>query len=134
MGVSTRTPLLAIAAMLLVAVSGCAQSTETAGRGTPTAREPAHRTGPARDAGSADGVPFNLYTHCGIRWAKIRGTFWYAEHEMSDGNGNPPEGWGNPIQSGRLSFQSRRTATFTSTAGQVIFHRTSQTEPAFMCS
>jgi hypothetical protein len=84
--------------------------------------------------GSAHGVPFNLYTHCGITWAKIRGTFWRAEDELSDGNGNPPEGWGNPYQAGRLSFPSPRTATFSSPAGEVIFHRTSRSKPPFICS
>jgi hypothetical protein len=119
----TRTVLLAIALMSLIAVSSCGGST--------TADQPAQETSPV---GSAQGVAFNLYTHCGIKWAKIRGTFWRAEHELSDGNGNPPEGWGNPFQAGRLSFQSRRTATFRSNAGAVVFHRTSQSQPPFVCS
>lgn len=125
---SSPAPLLAIAATLLVAVSGCAGSAAEAGPAVQTATELAHGSNPA------EGRPFNLYTHCGIRWANIRHTFWYAEHELSDGHGNSPEGWGNPFQTGRLTFQSRRTATFTSTAGQVIFHRSSQTQPPFICS
>src|SRR3954451_11017201 len=116
------TALAAIAVMLLIAVGGCGGS-ETAGQTEQT-------TSPV---GSAEGAPFNLYTHCGIKWAKSRGTFWRAEHELSDGYANPPEGWGNPFQAGRLSFQSRRTATFSSTAGQVIFHRTSKSTPPFIC-
>src|SRR5215210_4345584 len=113
-----RTVLCAIAVMLLIAVSGCG--------GSETAGQPEQETSPLA---SAHGVPFSLYTHCGIKWAKIRGTFWRAEHALSDGNANRPEGWGNPVESGRLSFQSRRTATFRSTAGQAIFHRTSKSNP-----
>jgi hypothetical protein len=123
MDMKARTVLVGVAMVLQLAVSGCGSS-ETAG-------QPAQKTSPAA---STHGVAFSLYTHCGIKWARIRGTFWRAEHELSDGNGNPPEGWGNPSQAGRLSFQSRRTATFSSTAGQVIFHRTPHTEPPFICS
>ena len=127
-----RISLLAVAAALLLASSGCAEPTERVGGRT--ASVPVQRTSSAGDADSDDGVPLDLYTHCGIRWAMIRGTVWYAEHEMSDGNGNPPEGWGNPVQSGLLSFQSRTVATFTSSAGRVTFHRTPRSEPPFRCS
>jgi|SRR3954447_4462738 hypothetical protein len=118
-----RTVHVGIAMVLLIAASGCG--------GSDTAGQPAQKTSPVD---STHGVPFNLYTHCGIEWARIRGTFWRAEHELNDGSGNPPEGWGNPSQAGRLSFQSRRTATFSSTAGLVIFHRTSRSKPPFICS
>jgi hypothetical protein len=118
-----RTALAGLAMALLVAVSGCG--------GSETAGQPAQKTSPVD---STHSVPFNLFTHCGIKWARIRGTYWRAEDELSDGNGNPPEGWGNPYQSGRLSFQSRRTATFRSPAGLVVFHRTSQSKPPFICS
>ena len=33
--------------------------------------------------------PYELLTHCGITWARIRGTFWKADHPLSDGHGNP---------------------------------------------
>jgi len=118
-----RTVHVGIAMVLLIAASGCG--------GSDTAGQPAQKTSPVD---STHGVPFNLYTHCGIEWARIRGTFWRAEHELNDGSGNPPEGWGNPSQAGRLSFQSRRTATFSATAGLVIFHRTSRSKPPFICS
>ncbi|SDB93769.1 hypothetical protein SAMN05216410_1053 [Sanguibacter gelidistatuariae] len=49
------------------------------------------------------GIPFNLFTHCGIteltfdgsRYARVGGT-------LGDGFGNPPAGWGNPSQDGWL--------------------------------
>jgi hypothetical protein len=118
-----RPVLCAIAVVMVVVVSGCG--------GSQTTGQPAQETSPVD---SAHGVSYKLFTHCGIKWAKIRGTFWRAEHELSDGNGNPPEGWGNPFQAGRLSFRSQRTATFRSPAGVVVFHRTSQSMPPFICS
>ncbi|MGZ6616382.1 MAG: hypothetical protein ACXVFQ_18365 [Solirubrobacteraceae bacterium] len=78
--------------------------------------------------------PYQLLTHCGITWARIRGTFWKADRPLSDGHGNPPAGWGNPYQAGTLRFTSVRTAIFTSPAGSVTFHRTTRTRPAVICS
>ena len=121
--------MLVATGLLLVAAAGCSQARqppEADGRATTTAGAP---TQPASAS-----EPYELYTHCGIRWAKIRGTFWYPETELSDGSGNPPKGWGNPYQSGRLTFQSARTATFTSPAGQVVFHWSADTNPPLICS
>jgi len=80
------------------------------------------------------GIAYQLYTHCGIEWARIDGTFWRARHPLSDGNGNPPRGWGNPLQAGTLTVLSRTTARFTSPAGSVTFQRTARTRPPFVCS
>jgi hypothetical protein len=78
--------------------------------------------------------PYRLYTHCGIQWARIDGTFWRAWQPLSDGNGNPPTGWGNPFQEGTLIFRSRTTARFISPAGSVTFKRTQRTRPPILCS
>lgn len=121
--------LCVIATITLIGLSGCGDSHATANSGDQVLKQSA----PSNSASSAQGQPYSLYTHCGIKWAKIRGTFWQAEHEMSDGSGNPPEGWGNPFQTGRLTFQSDRIATFTSTAGQVTFRRTPKSKPPFLC-
>jgi hypothetical protein len=59
--------------------------------------------GPSAIAG-ARGRPYQLYTHCGIAWARIDGTFWRATKPASDGAGNPPRGWGNPFQNGTLTL------------------------------
>lgn len=80
------------------------------------------------------GRPYALYTHCGIEWARIDGVFWQATRPLSDGNGNPPLGWGNPYQQGRLTLTSRTTAEFSSPAGSVTFKRTERTRPPFLCS
>jgi hypothetical protein len=80
------------------------------------------------------GRPYQLYTHCGIQWAKIDGTFWRARHPLSDGRGNPPVGWGNAFQRGTLVFISPTTARFDSPAGSVTFKRTSRRQPPLICS
>lgn len=80
------------------------------------------------------GRAYELYTHCGIRWAKISGTFWRAEHPPSDASGNPPTGWGNPVQSGTLVILGPQTARFDSSAGSVTFQRTSRRQPPLICS
>jgi hypothetical protein len=80
------------------------------------------------------GRPYQLYTHCGIEWAKIDGTFWRAKHPLSDGSGNPPAGWGNPFQLGTLVVIGPTTARFDSPRGSVTFERTSRRQPPAICS
>jgi hypothetical protein len=77
---------------------------------------------------------YALYTHCGITWAKIRGTFWRAREPSSDGDGNPPPGWGNPYQIGTLELIGAKTPVFRSPAGQVTFDRTPRTTAPSICS
>ncbi len=77
---------------------------------------------------------YRLYTHCGIEWAEIRGTFWRAATPPAEGQGNPPSGWGNPYQTGTLTFTTPTTAVFHSVAGRVAFHRTARITPPFLCS
>ena len=77
---------------------------------------------------------YDLYTHCGIDWTRINGTWWKAETPRSDEDGNPPPGWDNPVQRGMLTFRDRSTAVFTSPAGSVVFHRTGRTRPPYICS
>ena len=108
-------PALILVAMLV----GCGSQTRAA---APQARS-AHRS-----------APYRLYTHCGIRWARIHGTFWRATPPLSDGNGNPPPGWGDPYQDGTLRLMNRTTAQFSSRAGRVTFKRTARTQPAVVCS
>lgn len=80
------------------------------------------------------GQPYQLYTHCGIERANIAGTLWRATHPLSDGSGNPPAGWGNPVQQGTLVILGHGTARFDSSAGSVTFHRTSRRRPPLICS
>jgi hypothetical protein len=101
-----------------IAVAGCGSRTLAAKSPTSSA----HR-----------GTPYRLYTHCGIEWARIDGTYWRAIPPLSDGSGNPP-GWGNPFQEGTLSRTRGATAEFNSPAGSVTFHRTNRTRPPLICS
>lgn len=78
--------------------------------------------------------PYRLYTHCGIEWTLIRGTYWRASHRLSDGQGNPPPGWSNPYQHGTLTFTGPSTAVFRASPGAVTFHRTPRTRPPVVCS
>ena len=102
-----------------VAVAGCGSQTSSSARTTTHTHA---------------GRPYQLYTHCGIGWARIDGTFWRAKQPLSDGSGNPPPGWGNPFQDGTLSLIGPMTAKFESPAGSVTFERTSRRQPPVICS
>ncbi|AJF69355.1 hypothetical protein [Streptomyces vietnamensis] len=102
-------------------LTGCAKADEGAEavRETPSLREtPFVRTTP-----SLRTIPFDLYTHCGIDEARIGATYFEAETPLSDGSGNPPDGWDNPSQHGTMTLKSKTEAVFTDDAGHVVkFH------------
>jgi hypothetical protein len=76
----------------------------------------------APSASAANSMPYNLYTHCGIDEARINGRFYEAARPLSDGNSNPPPGWGNPYQHGTMTLASPSEAVFTDSAGhRVVF-------------
>ena len=102
-----------------VAIGGCGSQTTSSTRSITNAHA---------------GQPYKLYTHCGIEWTKIDDTFWRATRPLSDRNGNPPAGWGNPFQDGTLIFIGPATARFESPAGTVTFKRTSRRRPPTICS
>lgn len=70
---------------------------------------------------SSRGRPFSLYTHCGLDWSPIEidGSFWQATGPgpLSDGQNNPPPGFGNPSDQGTLTLLDDRHATFVSSRG-----------------
>jgi hypothetical protein len=54
--------------------------------------------------------------------ARINGRFYEAVKPLSDGNSNPPPGWGNPYQHGTMTLASPSEAVFTDSAGhRVVF-------------
>ena len=65
---------------------------------------------------------YSLVTHCGIEWARIGGAWWRTA-PLSDDNANPPAGWGNPSQGGRLRIESETTAVFTGGPEPITFER-----------
>ena len=106
--------LIAVAAG--VALAAC--DTATAG----------HRTQPPGSSplasptlGSAQ--PYALSTHCGIGEARIGSRYFEAAHPLSDGQGNPPAGWGNPIQQGTMTLLSPSRAVFRDDAGHNVQFR-----------
>lgn len=65
-------------------------------------------------------IDFNLYTHCGINELKAFGKYYKrVGGVLGDGFGNPPAGWDNPYQAGRLSVLGN-TATFRDTQGHTV--------------
>jgi hypothetical protein len=71
-------------------------------------------------AGSLEvGVPYryNLYTHCGLLPFELRGSVWTVLGETSDGNGNPPTGFGNLFDKGTLWLIDADHARFRSSQG-----------------
>ena len=84
-------------------------------------------TSPARPSAPAvtavgSPQPYQLYTHCGIDEARIGNRYFEAVHPLSDGQDNPPPGWGNPYQQGTMTLLSPTEAVFRDQAGhQVLF-------------
>ena len=97
MGVLTVTILLA----------GCSQKSPIAAPTTPA------------QSGQVQTVVFDLYTHCGINNFMAYGKYFARiGGSLSDGSGNPPDGWGNPFQRGTLTL-SGDTAVFRDKLGHV---------------
>ncbi|MFC9705615.1 hypothetical protein ACFTWD_33560 [Streptomyces sp. NPDC056943] len=112
-----------ILALVLAAgvFTGCANADEGAGvvRATP----PGRTTPSVQATPSVRTIPFELYTHCGIDEARIGSTYFEAETPLSDGSGNPPEGWDNPTQRGTMTLKSETEAVFTDDAGHEVKFR-----------
>lgn len=94
---------LAVAGLLLLTLAGCGS--------------PAASPEPSASASTRVIEGFELYTHCGIREAKIGGDFYTATPVLADGNGNPPGGWGNPGQVGTMTVDGNGTARFSAPGG-----------------
>ena len=92
--------------------------------------------GQSRSATTGSPQHYQLYTHCGINEARVGNRYFEAVHPLSDGQGNPPSGWGNPYQPGTMTLLSPATAVFRDQAGhQVRFRlRRGAMEFAHVCS
>ncbi|MEU3690570.1 hypothetical protein [Streptomyces narbonensis] len=119
-----------VIALALVAgvLTGCVAEADggtTTVRATPPgqAAPPAPATPSEPAAPSVQVTPFELYTHCGIDEARIGSTYFEAVTPLSDGSGNPPEGWGNPTQRGTMTLKSTTEAVFTDDAGHEVKFR-----------
>ena len=80
-------------------------------------------SGQAAHAPQQRRIHYALYTHCGIDEARIGSAYYLADHPLSDGQGNPPPGWGNPYQHGTMSTPTPGVAVFRDRLGHVVrFH------------
>jgi hypothetical protein len=82
-------------------------------------------TGPSgsRPVATRAATPYRLYTHCGIDKARIGYRYFEAVYPLSDGQGNPPAGWGNPFQQGTMTLLSPSEASFRDDAGHHVLFR-----------
>jgi hypothetical protein len=114
----------AAAGMLILA--GCAGAQQAAG-GVPVS---------GSSASTSPAVPYSLYTHCGIDWARIHGRWYRASPPLSDGSGNPPRGWGNPDQQGTIRMISSTEAVFDDSTGHHVrfILQPDATAPAQVCA
>lgn len=106
---SVKRVVLATVGILAMATSltACSQKTPIAAPTTPTQSD------------QIQPVAFDLYTHCGIIDLQAYGRYFkHVGGSLSDGSGNPPDGWGNPYQRGTLSV-SGDTAVFRDKLGHV---------------
>ena len=83
-----------------------------------------------------NGVAYRLYTHCGVLYADLNGTRYYADPPLSDGSANPPRGWGNPFDDGTLTVVDANTVDFKDPAGnhaRFSTHPASGTPTIYLC-
>jgi hypothetical protein len=120
---------LLMAGVAAGALAGCASGPAPLAAGPAT-----HSAAAAAAAGSAR--PYQLYTHCGINEARVGNRYYAAVHPLSDGQGNPPAGWGNPYQSGTMTLQPPASAVFRDAAGHQVRFRLRPGATAFrqVCS
>jgi hypothetical protein len=69
-----------------------------------------------------------------VVWTRIDGTWWQTPL-LDDNNRNPPAGWGNPSDQGRLTILDATTAEYVGQAGVAVrFTRTPAVDPPVLCS
>lgn len=96
----------------LLAVAACGEASDAPASGAPVP------TASVLDPAAAQ--PHQLYTHCGVVWTQFQGVTWYADPPLSDGNGNPPPGFGNPTDNGTMRRVSTHQAQYVSSAGRTV--------------
>jgi hypothetical protein len=96
-------PVLALVGFLLVACAG-----------GPTAANAPEGNATTIEIGQTK--PYRLHTHCGVTYARINGTIFYADPPLTHGSGNPPVGWGDPFTDGEMTVRDSSTADFRDAA------------------
>jgi hypothetical protein len=119
-------------------VAGAAVAMVLAACGSGPAAQVTAPAGPSTTVAAAVGSPqpYQLATHCGIDEARIGNRYFEAVHPLSDGQGNPPPGWGNPSQPGTMTLLSPAEAVFRDHAGHQVYFRLRPGATAFrhMCA
>ena len=116
-----------IGAAISVALVGCGST-----GGLPRS---VNAPGPSVSVRVGSSSPYTLYTHCGVLSATINGQVFYADPALTDGQGNPPRGWGNPYDLGELTIQSATTIDFHDASGHLAhFAIASGRSPVPICS
>lgn len=87
---------------------------------------------------SSEGQPYQLYTHCGLEETSIEfdGDHWRAvgPEPLADGFGNPPSGFGDPTDLGRIWRTGPDTAVFVSSQGvRLDLERAAGPPERFIC-
>ena len=111
-----HTAALGVATVL--AVAGCdspAGSSGTPGRSPDMSTTTATRT--------ADAVPFDLSTHCGVDEARFEGHYYEAVQPIPDGDPTLRKDWDNPRQRGTMRAVSPGEVEFRDAAGHVVLFR-----------
>ena len=128
-----RRPLALIAIAALISGSACAGDDRDDAVDGPAQADIDNESpyGPGAEVGES--YEYTLYTHCGIEWTRIDGVWWEATSPLSDGNANPPPGWGNPYDEGEMEIVDASTAVFRGGPTDVEFQRTDQVEVPFAC-
>jgi hypothetical protein len=83
---------------------------------------------------ASSGKPFDLYTHCGVENARIRGVWWHADPPLYNERRNgPPAGWGDPYQTGTLTMLSDSRAVFEALGQRVVLVPAPDNQPVRIC-
>lgn len=120
--------LVLIATVVTGALAACGTS--------PASQQASPARAGATTAVATGARPYQLFTHCGIDEALIGNRYFEAVHPLSDGQGNPPAGWGNPYQDGTMTLVSSTEAVFQDAKGHRVLFRLRRGARAFkhVCS
>lgn len=123
-----------MAAVFLLA--GCQAGTDAAPVRDVASKETAEGVASeeAAEAAETDTFTYRLYTHCGIRWAKFSGKLWVTPFLGNARTKSAPEGWGDPVQQGRVRLLSKDRAIFTSEGHDPLVFRATDKRPEGGCA
>ena len=79
---------------------------------------------------------FEVFTHCGFTANSFDfdGSFWTVLGQGDDGNGNPPQGIGNPVDAGVIQLLGPNEAAWISASGiRVNLQRAGSEARVFLC-